>query len=567
METDHSSQPAMTMEAGQEALARASWDEARACFETVLQSEETPEPLEGLGMAAWWLDDAATTFDARHRAYRLYRTRGDRRSAARVAIFVAWDYYAYRGQAAVASGWLGRARRLLDGLDPCPEHGLLWIADAHFALMLRNETEEAARLAAETAALGRDLGSVDLEMLALAYQGLALVSEGQIAEGMRLLDESTAAAVAGEMTDFDAICTSCCCLIYACERARDYERAVQWCDELKQFCERWSYRPMFSLCLTHYAGVLIWRGAWAEAEAELTEAISNFRSTKPGIGGESFVRLAELRRRQGRLDEAAALYRQADRPPWRMLGHHLALLGRAALALDRGDAEMACDLAGRFLRAVPAEDRTERAAAFELLVRAQTAAGRAAEARESLQELREIVALVPTTPLQASACFAEGFVAAAAGDHEAAQRSFEDAADLFDRSGAPFETCLARIELARSLHALGRHTTAEQEARAASDSLQKIGASREAERAASLLRELENTARKPTDESSELAGLTQRELEVLRLVAQGLGDREIAAALTLSEHTVHRHIANVLTKLNRPSRAAAVAHVARHGLL
>lgn len=567
METDPPSQPAVTMEAGQEALARAAWDEARACFEAVLKSKETPETLEGLGLAAWWLDDAATTFDARNRAYRLYRSRGDRRSAARVAIRVAWDYYAYRGQAAVASGWLSRARRLLDGLDPCPEHGLLWIADAHFALRLRNETETAARLAAKTAALGGDLRSVDLEMLALAYQGLALVSEGQIAEGMRLLDESTAAAVAGEMTDFDAICTSCCCLILACERARDYERAVQWCDELKQFCERWSYRPMFSLCLTHYAGVLIWRGAWTEAEAELTEAISKFSSTKPGVGGESIVRLAELRHRQGRLDEAAALYRQADRPPWRMLGHHLALLGRAALALDQGDAETACDLAGRFLRSMPAEDRTERAAAFELLVRAQTAAGRASEARQSLQELREIVALVPTTPLQASACFAEGFVAAAGGDQEAAQRSFEDAADLFDRSGAPFETGLARIELARSFHALGRRTTAEQEARTASDFLQKIGAAREAERAASLLRELENIARKRTDETSDLAGLTQRELEVLRLVAQGLGDKEIAAALTLSEHTVHRHISNVLTKLDLPSRAAAVAHVARRGLL
>ena len=74
MPTDDAEQRMMdTLSAGGDALAKGAWDEARLCFETALQDEETPEALEGLGMAAWWLDDAATIFNARERAYQLYR--------------------------------------------------------------------------------------------------------------------------------------------------------------------------------------------------------------------------------------------------------------------------------------------------------------------------------------------------------------------------------------------------------------------------------------------------------------------------------------------------------------
>ena len=102
---------------GRDALARGAWVEARRAFEAALEQEESPEALEGLGLAAWWLDDAEVTFDARERAYRLFSKRGDCRSAARVAIAIAWDYEAFRGERAVASGWVQRARRRLAGHD------------------------------------------------------------------------------------------------------------------------------------------------------------------------------------------------------------------------------------------------------------------------------------------------------------------------------------------------------------------------------------------------------------------------------------------------------------------
>src|SRR5690606_2392764 len=191
----------------------------------------------------------------------------------------------------------------------------------------------------------RELDAIDYEMLAQALHGFALVSAGDLDQGMRLLDEATTTAVSGDMTDLDAIVTTCCFLIYACERVRDYDRALQWCDMAREISERWNYRFMFSFCQVHYASVLIWRGDWAEAEARLLEATRDLSRTHPAMAGEGMTRLADLRRRQGRLDEAAALLRQAGTHPTRMSAGTYALLGQAALALDRDDATTAADLA------------------------------------------------------------------------------------------------------------------------------------------------------------------------------------------------------------------------------
>jgi ATP/maltotriose-dependent transcriptional regulator MalT len=415
--------------------------------------------------------------------------------------------------------------------------------------------------------LAGSLGEVDLEMLAQASLGFATVCEGNIAEGMRLLDEATAAAVGGEMTDPDAIVTTCCYLISACERVRDYDRAGQWCDRAIRLADRWSYRFMFAYCRTHYAGVLIWRGAWSEAEAELEAATGELATTFPAMAAEGIARLAELRRRQGRVEEAQALLDRLDAQPLRALGGKLALLGRAALALDRGDATTAIDLAERFLRGVPAEDRLERIDGLELLACAQAARGDHAYAARSMAELQAITAAIATPSLRAVTSFVEGVIAAASGDHEEARRRFEDAVDLFDIVGAPYEAARSRLELASALAALGRIDAAAREARTALTILEKIGAARESDRAAGLLRHLEVAAPERAGDEAAAAGLTRRELEILRLVAQGLSDKEAAAGLGLSEHTIHRHISNVLNKLDVPTRAAAVAQAAQHGLL
>ncbi|MGH2618920.1 MAG: LuxR C-terminal-related transcriptional regulator, partial [Thermomicrobiales bacterium] len=395
----------------------------------------------------------------------------------------------------------------------------------------------------------------------------ATVCEGEVALGMRLLDEATAAAVAGEMTDPDAIVTTCCYLISACERVRDYDRAAQWCERAMRLAERWSYRFQFAYCRSHYAGVLIWRGAWPEAEAELEAAIGELATTFPAMAAEGIARLAELRRRQGRTDEAHALLDRLDAHPLRAMGSKPALLGRAALALDGGDPTTASDLAERFLRGVPAQDRVERVDGLELLVRAQAALGDDARAAETLRALAAIASEIATTPLRAVSSFSKGVVAVACGDYEEARRRFEDAVDLFDQSSAPYEAARARLELGNVLAALGRTEAAAREARAAFVALDQIGAARERERATALLRHVASSSPERAADKTPAAGLTRRELEILRHVAQGLSDKEVATTLDISEHTVHRHIANVLNKLDVPSRTAAVALAAHYDLL
>jgi ATP/maltotriose-dependent transcriptional regulator MalT len=549
--------------AGDDALRRGAWSDAQEAFDAALRIGETPEALEGLGVAAWWLDLAEVVFDARERAYRLFIGRDDRVGAARVAVWLAWDYWAFRGENAVANGWLHRARRLLDGQPLCAEHAWLELREGALALLEEGDPDRAHAHAAEGIRVAQAIGSTDLEMLGRAVQGLSLVASGAVTEGMRALDEVNAAVVAGELTDLVAIGLSCCYMIAACDRVRDYDRAMQWCTRLKAFCEKWGLRPLFAVCRTQYASICMWRGTWPEAEQELTAATDELAASRPAMTADGLVRLAELRRRQGRLVEAAALFEQSG-------SHGLALLGRAELAFDRGDVRAAAEEAARYLRRVVPHNRTDRAAGLDLLVRARVGVGDFDGAKTALAELTTISTLVATTPLRASASLAAGCVALGLGSADEAQRHFEDAVDLFRRCGAPFELARARIELARALGARGRIDLATEEARRAMELLSELKAELEMSRAQALLdsfAQLEATSDAPPARPVRPGGLTNRELEVLRLVATGLNNQDIAERLFVSEHTVHRHVANIFTKLSVSSRAAAVAQAARRGLL
>jgi DNA-binding NarL/FixJ family response regulator len=548
------------MSLGDAAIARGAWPEARLHYEQVADLQQNPSALEGLGLAAWWLDDADLVFSSRERAYRLYLERGDRTSAARVAVWLAWDCWAFRGEAAVASGWLQRGRRLLEGMPDSRELAWLEARASQLALAEEGDPDAAYRHAAEAIRAARATGAIDFEMLGRSLQGLALVASGAVAEGMRLLDEVSAAIIAGELSDPIAIGLASCYLIAACDRVRDYDRAEQWCTRLKAYCRQWGLTPLFAVCRTQYASVCMWRGTWPEAERELTAATSELAASRPAMTADSLVRLAELRRRQGRLVEAAALFEQAAH-------HPLALLGRAELAFDRGDPRAASEAAQRYLRHVPRHNRTDRVAALDLLVRAAAAAGDLEGARTALAELNAVAALVATRPLHASASLAAGHVALAEGAPDEARRHLEDAVDLFLQSGAPFELARARIELSRALAGLDRAEAALEEAQRAIDLLAELHAELEMARARAVVDALQSRPQRPPLGAGKAAGLTARELDVLRLVAEGLNNQAIGERLFLSEHTVHRHIANILNKLSVSSRAAAVAQAARRGLL
>jgi LuxR family maltose regulon positive regulatory protein len=229
--------PSDPLAAGWAALGDARWSSARACFARAVADHETPAALEGLSWAAWWLDDADGVFGARERAYRLYKQDGDRASAARMATWLAVDQLDFHGAFAVASGWLRRARRLLEPVEPGPEHGWLAFQEGYVA-HLGGDSETAARRGLEAAELGRRFGVPDLEMLGLAIQGATLVACARVDEGMRCLDEATATALEGEATIPISSAWTCCFLVGACTAVRDYERGVGWCDGIADLADR-----------------------------------------------------------------------------------------------------------------------------------------------------------------------------------------------------------------------------------------------------------------------------------------------------------------------------------------
>jgi LuxR family transcriptional regulator, maltose regulon positive regulatory protein len=536
----------VSVERGREAAKRGDWKEARAAFEAALAGGQTAEAVEGLALASTWLWEPEAALGGFERAYRLYRRGGDPQGAARAAMWLSLLAYNLTSDTAVARGWLGRARRLLEGLGAVPEQGWVALLSGHAALLAEHDLDEARRFCDEAASVGLEIGDADIEALARAQRGLLLVTLGQIDEGMRLLDESTAAAIGGDLTDVLALTTIPCYLIYACKRVRDYDRAAEWCDLAKEIAARFDDRVTFAACRLHYADVLVWRGAWADAERELDSATRELATLGRAKVVDAAARLGEIRRRQGRLGEAEALFRQSEH-------HPVAMLGRAALALDRADAEGALELTERFLRRISAEERTERVPGLELLVRARLAAGDAEGVGEALAELRSIAAAVDTSPLRAALALAEGVEAAATARSEEARRRFEDAVDLYEECGAPFEAATSRRELARALRTLGRYAAADQEARIARRILEELGVAFELELAPHAARD----------------GLTRREREILRLLARGLSNQEIAADLVLSVRTVERHISNIYDKIGasgKTARAAAATYAAELGV-
>jgi DNA-binding NarL/FixJ family response regulator len=544
------------LERAREAMRRGAWLEAAAVFRDVIATEPScAEAHEGLGTAAWWVDDQATVLEARENAFRLYREQGDARSAGRLATHIALDHADYHGDVAVASGWLSRAERLLQGIEPPSEYALMKLYQSYISLMFHNDAPAARVLHAEGSLLASQHASFDVQMLALALDGLICVREGRVADGMRCMDEAMASAVGGEMSDLVAIGNTCCALIYACEAVADYDRATQWCRQTLEFMQRTGISSLFSVCRNYYATVLIWKGAWDEAEAELTAAIQELSSARQHYTREGLAKLGELRRRQGRLEEAEALLARAE-------PHQMALLSRGALALDRDDAASAIDFAQRFLRRISEEDQAERVFGLELLLRAHLRNGDLASAGEDLQALEKTSASVGTRALRATATAGRGLFARARGDLEDARRALEDAADLFAASDDAFDAARVRLDLSAVLRDLGRDAGALEQAVMAQDALRRLGAMHHAELAGRVIQSMSGGLGAPPVQTSLPHGLTAREAEVLWLLAAGKTNQDIAEALVLSVRTVERHISTIYQKLQLHGQAARAAAAA-----
>lgn len=536
--------------AGHAALGRGEWEHARTHFEAALAVQDSADACEGLGWAGWWLADEQLTFHARERAYRLYRAADDAAGAGRVATWLAADHREFRGEEAVGRGWLARAHRLLDPLPAGPDAGWLLLTDADFALNVDRDLEKVITLARRACELGRRLAVADLEAVGLGLEGLALVCGGEVEEGMRRLDESSAVATAENIRIPVASGWALCCVLSACDGIGDFRRATQSCEAVRRFTARWGGRQLLGMCRTSYGRVLATSGDWSAAESELLAAVEDLQSARPGMAAGGLARLGELRCRQGRLDEARALFERAGAA---------GLVGLGELALDSGDPRSAVDAGERVLRRLPVADLLSRLPALELVARAYIGLADLAIAGERVGDVEVVADACGTPYTRGRAKLLRAELAAARREHESARRACEDAIDCFEEASAVYDVARARLQLARVLLRLGRRESGRAEALTARAVFQSLGAQRDIALVGALLQ--------GAHDGGALADLTVRELEVLRLVARGMSDAEIAEALVLSPHTIHRHVANIRTKLALPSRSAAVAFAARAGVL
>ena len=518
------------------------WADAAGAFRVVATESGDPAALEGLAQCAWWLDDGTLCLEAREAAYRRYRDTGDALSAARAATSLAWDSLLFGQGASVAQGWLGQARGLLEGEPEKREHGWLAVREAELAHASGRDPAGSLEAARQAAAIGRRHRDPDLEQAGLAFAGLALVGSGDVAAGMELLDAAVVAATAGDVRDPMWMGKICCWLIAACVQAQDVERAAEWCRRMAAVSERQGLLPLFNVCRVRYAELCILRGDWVEAEQDLSAAIERLVSSRRDTRLSAVAQLGELRRRQGRQQEAEKLLRQAEFVPE-------ARVSRALLLLERGDPGASWRALEEVLAEMPQAAQLDRAAVLPSAVVVALAAGEPDAAASAAAELQAIAGRIGTDRLLGQAAAATGRVAADVGAWRAAVRHFS-------RAGLRFDEAEARCGLGEALLLAGGATDE---------------ANEHLERARAIFEEIgapHRVAAVRAVAGRRTAGLlSERQIEVLSLVARGLTNGDIARELHLSEHTVHRHLSNSFTSLGVSSRAAATAYALSHGLV
>ena len=531
----------------QEALAAGRWDEARDGFSAVLDGGDDPVASEGLAQVGWWYDDADMCLGACEAAYRRHRELGDDRGAARAAITLAWNSLLFGMGESVALGWLGRAGGLLETLEESPEHGWLAVREAELALAVHHDPLRAFEAGLRASAVAQRLRLGDLEIVGLALQGLALTHSGDVEAGMSKLDAAVAAATTGDVADLMWLGKVCCWLIAACDEVQDVKRAGEWCLRVETLCRERDLAPLFNVCRVTYASVQAAQGRWREAEDELQSALVRLSGSRRSTRLEAVMQLGELRRRQGRLAEADELLAQAEFDP-------TAVVGRAQIRLAEGDAPGAWSAIRSALDSVPRGNRLHRAHILFPAVLAARADGDLVAAAKAAAELRSTADEVGTDPLLALAVSAE----AALTGHAEAVAPLREAVRRFNRASLRYDEGKARLRLAEALIESGELAAGREQLALAEGVLGELSSAAGLERVGRLAAAVVPHADGP---------LTPRELEVLRLVSRGQSNRVIADELVVSEHTVHRHMSNILAKLGQSSRAGAASYAISSGLL
>jgi DNA-binding CsgD family transcriptional regulator len=506
-----------------------------------------PEQLFELAMSAYLVGKDAESFTTLVRAQQGFVHRRQFREAGGVAARIALISMG-AGDAAQAAGWMARAARLLDESgEPCAERGHLLLAAARQALIAANVDDARAKFA-EAAGIGERFGDVDLTNLARQGLGRTLIELGDIEHGVGLLDEVMVAVTSGEVSTIIAGVIYCS-VLSACWDLSDIGRAREWTHALTRWCaSQPDMVPYRGECLVHRAEIISLQGVWREALDEALLACERL-SEPPGqpAYGAAVYQIAELHRLRGDLEKAEEAYRKSSesgRSPYP---------GLALLRLAQGRREDAVASMRRILE--EARHRRNRSKILAAAVEIMLAARDVVAARQAADELHTMARTLNTPFLRAVAAASESAVLLAEGNPSEALAASRTAWSLWRGLDVPYEAARAQVVIGQACRALGDKDSANFELEAARQAFEHLGARPDAARLAEIA-EVERPA----------AGLTARELQVLRLVATGRTNRAIAGDLAVSEKTVARHVANIFHKLNVSSRAAATAYAFEHRL-
>jgi DNA-binding CsgD family transcriptional regulator len=541
-----------TLDEARAAFGRQAWGAARAAYAAARDHASlTLDDIERHAIAAHLVGDEA---ESREQLTRGYRVALERQDVTRAFRFAFWHGHGllFTGELGQAGGWFARARSLLTerGVDGV-EWGYLLIPAGAEQLWMAGDAAAACRTFTEAQAIGRRFADPDLLGMAGHGRGRALIRLGLAGEGLAALDEVMVAVTTGEVSLWLAG-HAYCGVLEACWEVFDLRRAREWTAALTRWCEgQPDLVPYRGPCLVHRVELMRLRGDWEDALGEARRACEWLSSpASPEGPAAAFYQLGELYRLRGDFVAAEAAYRQASRlgrPPEP---------GVALLWLARGQAEAAAAAVRRALDEIQA-DRARRAELLAAYGEILLALGDTAAARTAMTKLAGLAATLDAVLLRALADRAEGSVLIAEGESRAALAPLRRSWTAWQRLGAPYEAAKVRALIGTACRALGDEESAAMEVDAARWVFERLGAAYDLARL-----DVDAASLAPT----AARGLTRREIEVLTLIAAGETNKAIAAALVISEHTVARHVQNLLQKRGCSSRASLAAFAVEAGL-